>query len=638
MASNYLSNSFIYQHNKVPLSTKRSLSKPKSILFSNNHKHISSQTSPLCIICGGISMSSHTTSLKPKYLNYLPEISQFDILKQLQEDIKTQNLPQFNLSKEAEINTFRKKMITKIRNFKTNYKMNRESVYLSILLMDILIIKEKLTTYNKIEQFGIGCYLVSMKYYELIIVIPTIKEFERKFENENVYTCNYIRKLEVNVLKKLNYKINYISFFNVIQFFLMNGIVFNSDIITDTNYTSAYFLVHHICDIILDNGLNYFNYNQVSLACAIVALSREISEKEKWPSIFEELYHINESHFQNEFNFVKKVYSIKTQMVKINITKKKITRNTNYHVNNNLYKLKNKGFFHSNNSNTRIHSSQQPKKIINNSKTNSKSMDMTNVINSVRNISANKKINYSHVAGLRKTCSNENSRESNKEHRRFSNHMKNFFRIDSISSNRNNKIRISSAKKEIHYHHRLSSSIDKYSFNNNNIKEHFSMNSSHCTATETLNLNNMEKLYIKKTVSNNTEHKKINDYRSKIANNSKRVKKNNNNNHIPNPLNASQSFYKKINNENKSNNEIVNYQINNDNLCSNKKKDTLKKKFESFQEMTNNMLSFNSDKKTNNVKKQSFSKQKLAKRNRNNRGINEKQIRRIKKIISAQKK
>jgi hypothetical protein len=216
--------------------------------------------------------------------------------------------------------------------------------------------------------------------------------------------------------------------------------------------------------------------------------------------------------------------------------------------------------------------------------------------------------------------------------------MKNFFRIDSISSNRNNKIRISSAKKEIHYHHRLSSSIDKYSFNNNNIKEHFSMNSSHCTATETLNLNNMEKLYIKKTVSNNTNHKKINDYRSKIANNSKGVK-NNNNNYIPNPLNASQNFYKKINNENKSNNEIVNYQINNDNLCSNKKKDTLKKKFESFQEMTNNMLSFNSDKKTNNVKKQSsFSKQKLAKRNRNNRGINEKQIRRIKKIMSAQKK
>jgi hypothetical protein len=137
-------------------------------------------------------------------------------------------------------------------------------------------------------------------------------------------------------------------------------------------------------------------------------------------------------------------------------------------------------------------------------------------------------------------------------------------------------------------------------------------------------------------VSNNTNHKKINDYRSKIANNSKGVK--NNKNHIPNPLNASQSFYKKINNENKSNNEIVNYQINNDNLCSNKKKDTLKKKFESFQEMTNNMLSFNFDKKTNNVKKQSFSKQKLAKRNRNNRGINEKQIRRIKKIISAQKK
>ena len=717
MYSNYFSNSFIYQSSKVPLSTKRSFSKPKQSLFSNNyHTHISSQSTPFCKKCGSIFHISEyntktTTSLKPKYLNYKPEISQLETFKHLQKQIQLQTFPEFHLTNDKNINTIRKRMITRMRKYKDKSKMSRSSLYLGIFLMDILIIKDKAFSFHKIEPLAIGSYRISMKYIEMNITITSIKQFQLNFENASVYSCEQISKLEGNILKKLNYKLDYISFFHVIQLLLINGIVFNSDNISDKT-TSIYFLVHQICDIVLENGLHYLKYNPLLIACAIIALARKLSDQDKWPVIFNELYFVNESTFHNEYEFVYEIYMSKTQMVKVT-PKIKITRNAVYNTNNNLYKMKHNGFFNSNNCNVNMHNNQLLKKIFNNRKMFSKSMEMTHDLSSARNASTNQRSkskvdnnnnnNHSHT-GLRKTCSKDNSKESNHNkdnNRRLSDNFRHYIKIDNV--NRSNNIKVCSAKKE----EKQSSSVERYSYNirkikynnnthikstgsshshsragnnhyhsnnniyhfhmssnikdnkifyNNNInhindstsnngKEHFSsLNSSYCTATETVNgiANNSMKIYNKKSNSI-SNHKNIQDYRTKLISSSKRIKnKKSGVNNIPYPINFSQSFHKKTNNETHNNtNDILNHKTNHDNnIYSNDKKDVLKGKIDIIEEMAINKLQLISNKVKRITKKQtSLSTQRLAQiNNGNKKNINERKRRRIRDIFYPERK
>ena len=64
MLTSHLSNSFIYQSSKIPLSTKRSNSQIKQPLIATQHLHISSQYSPLCRQCGGIFFNSENKNQK----------------------------------------------------------------------------------------------------------------------------------------------------------------------------------------------------------------------------------------------------------------------------------------------------------------------------------------------------------------------------------------------------------------------------------------------------------------------------------------------------------------------------------------------------------------------------------------------
>ena len=660
MLTSHLSNSFIYQSSKIPLSTKRSNSQTKQPLIMIQHIHISSQYSPLCRQCGGIFFNSESKnqkiiSLKPKCLNYIPEISQFETLDQLKRQIYSQQLPEYVHNKDMDINALRKKMIVRIHNFKNKLKMNRSSMYLGILLMDILIAKEKAISFHKIEQFGMGAYILAMKYIELTITITSIKQFQFTFENASEYSCEHIRKMETNVLKKLNYKLNYISFFNVIQFFLMNGIVFTVDTITE-KYTSIYFLVEQICDIILENGLYYLNYNPILLACAIIALARQLSHHEKWPTIFNELYSVDELSFQNEFEFIYEIYMRKTQMVELN-QKNKITRNTTLNSKNNLYKMKDKGFFNSNNCNFH-NNSNFLKKIFDNRKLLSKSMDTTHNLSTARNASAKPKNknnlnnNYINHNGLRNTNSKEHIKD-NKHNRRLSDNIRQFINIDCISQS---NIRVNSVKKEpsrvekpsnlqkinkkINNHVKSTCNIHRHSragkndYNNNHIikenkqlynsnagKEYFSLNSSYCTATETIINYHSTKIQNKKSNSI-INHENIHDYKSKNTNDSTKIQnQKNGTNVISYPINVDQSFHKQLNNNNKNNHN--NNKINQDYIYLTNKKNDFKRKIDIIEEMTLNKLSFISNRGKKIYEKQnSFSTQKIIQIKGNNKYMN----------------
>ena len=168
----YLSNSFILQKSKSVSNAQRTISKSK--INPNTHSHSLSSTSPFCAFCGSLyyiteSSSLVTSSIKPSNLYYIQEISQSEILIQMLSSIHPQDTR--NIYPDGEIDSIRKKIVVRMRNYFQKFKMSISSLYLAIYVMDIILLKEKITSQHKIEQVAIGSVLIAMKYTELYMNI-----------------------------------------------------------------------------------------------------------------------------------------------------------------------------------------------------------------------------------------------------------------------------------------------------------------------------------------------------------------------------------------------------------------------------------------------------------------------------------
>lgn len=623
----YYSNSFILQKSKSVSNAQRTISKSKT--NPNNHSHSLSSTSPFCSLCGSLyfitdSSSLVTSSIKPPNLFYVQEISQSEILIQMLSSIQTQEIR--NIYSEGETDPIRKKIVIRMRNYFQKFKMSISSLYLAIYIMDIILLKEKITSQHKIEQVAIGSVLIAMKYTELYMNIVGIKQFQLSFEGASFYSCDQIRKFEIFCIKKINYQLNHVTFINIVQIFLTNGIILSTDINNNSKPNmSIYFLIYQICDMVIENGIDYIQYNPFLLGCAILSFSRHLSKFDKWPKPFTTIYKIKQESFAREFSFVNDVYMKKTQMVKVKI---KITRNASCNNRNNMNKLKNKGFFNSNNCNANYsNNSKLLKKIFNSRKIISRSMEMTRDISSIRYQSAN-------------SSNRNNNNKSNQK-----NSVNNINQINLVP--KNGKISISSVNVRLCQKGEISSSCD----NKKKIKRNkssksqtsekkkkpkaqskdrkdISINLSYRTITETCSFSKGKHNSLSK---NNRHH--IDEYKNKISNhniNSVDSGEKKKSKLVPNPYLFSQSFNSQQKTKDKKGKEM--------------KKNLLKRKsINIIEELTMNKLSLISKiplelKKIK--RKGSFSKQKGENENRSNEVNNygKMQRRRISEIFTGIKK
>lgn len=627
----YLSNSFILQKSKSVSNAQRTISKSK--INPNTHSHSLSSTSPFCAFCGSLyyiteSSSLVTSSIKPSNLYYIQEISQSEILIQMLSSIHPQDTR--NIYPDGEIDPIRKKIVVRMRNYFQKFKMSISSLYLAIYVMDIILLKEKITSQHKIEQVAIGSVLIAMKYTELYMNIVGIKQFQLSFEGASFYSCDQIRKFEIFCIKKINYQLNHVTFINIVQFFLTNGIILSTDINNNSKPNmSIYFLIYQICDMVIENGMEYIQYNPFLLGCAILSLSRNLSKFDKWPKPFSKIYQVKHESFAREFSFVNDVYIKKTQMVKVKI---KITRNASCNNSNNMNKLKNKGFFNSNNCNANYsNNSKFLKKIFNSRKIISRSMEMTRDISNIRYQSAN--------------SSNRNN-NNNKSNQKNSN---NINQINLVPNN--GKVAISSVNVRLCQKGDISSSCDnKKKIKRNNSsksqtsqkkkkpkaqskdRKNISINLSYRTITETCSFSKGKHNSLSK---NNGHH--IDEYKNKISNHnisSVDSGEKSKSKLVPNPYLFSQSFNNRENNQQQSKGK---------NGKEMKKNFLKRKSINIIEELTMNKLSLISKippelKKIK--RKSSFSKQKGQNENRSNEVSNygKKQRRRISEIFSGIKK
>ena len=305
--------------NKIPLekmnqNNHNSKQKQKSII--NLKCHVSSNNSPFCTICGSINYINKESnkiieSIKPHNYFYSPEFSITSLLKNLSNKTNFEYQEIFSEFKDKKLNSniisIRNKIIRKFIEYSKKILINKNTIYLSIILMDIIILRNNIKTKKKIEQIILGTYFLAVKFLDFAVNSFSIKEYQFTNEFAVLYSPEQIRKFEVNCLANIQYNLSITIFTNVLQIFLANGILLKNDIKmanSEQSMKNIYFLINKISENLICEDMGYIQYNQFKMACAILYLSRNMSKLEPWPKIFNELYNITFEDFSEEFNYV----------------------------------------------------------------------------------------------------------------------------------------------------------------------------------------------------------------------------------------------------------------------------------------------------------------------------------------------
>ena len=353
--------------------------KQKYKFLINSHHHKSSYSSPFCLICGSIFFkipdnNKTIESIKPHNYFYSPEFSIISTIKRIQKKTSYEYKHIFSQNKEKRIGlniiSIRNKIINKFIDYSKKIMIGKNTIYLTIILMDEIILKKNLTNAKKIEQISLGCYLLAVKFIDFAMNSFCISEYQYTNEIAVNYSIEQIRKFEVNCLKYVEYNLSITNFINVLQIFLTNGILLKNDIKminSEQSLKNIYFLINKISENLICEDIRYIQYNQYNMACAILFLSRHMSKLDPWPKIFTNLYNREFDDFSEEYDYVNNF--CENNILTSHLGNKKRQRNNSTCKNINMKRISfNSTFNNNNNSNNNkfvMHNGNNSSKVAN---------------------------------------------------------------------------------------------------------------------------------------------------------------------------------------------------------------------------------------------------------------------------------
>ena len=274
--------------------------------------------------------------------------SSLDLSKKYSSSINNNDI---DTNSNTNIFSSRKIILKKIRDFFLFYSIEYKIYFKSILLYDIISIEnENRKLLSSEEEIALGALILSIKFNYDENKMFSMKKF-LKLYGEQVYSLSEIIDIERKALLTINHFLNFTTPMCFLEFFLINGIIYNIDNLSKDNYSKIYVEIENILQKIMEESNNYLKYNFFHLACAIVAFCRENFNLEKWPKTLQKVFSVDFNLFQNEFKrfFIKKennnnkMYDNKTY----NYSNKK----NNINGNNNIFLLNFENLENDNNSN-----------------------------------------------------------------------------------------------------------------------------------------------------------------------------------------------------------------------------------------------------------------------------------------------
>ena len=340
-----------------------------------------------------------------------------------------------NLTSTVNIeNSTRKKLFKKIREFFISNIIEYRIYFKTILLFDIILIEnEKTKLLKSTEEIAIGALMLSVKFNYNENKMFSMKKF-LKFYDKQIHSLHDLIEIERKTLKAINYFLNYTTPRCFLEFFILNGIIYNVDNLNQNEYHKIYSKTENVLEKIMEESNNYLKFNFFYLTCSVVSYCRQSFRLEKWPFMLRRVFSIDFCFFQNEYNAffsfkererdkeIKAVNNMKNDYSSTTYnchTKKDIIINGN----NNIILLNLKSFNNSNsknNSNTKINNYKENEKNYKNNNFNIYKRNNFKTINHFNNNIINININNVSLNNIYNSKMNKNT-SSNRFHYNSSN-------------------------------------------------------------------------------------------------------------------------------------------------------------------------------------------------------------------------
>lgn len=218
-------------------------------------------------------------------------------------------------------------IVSQIKSFLQRFKYNNKILIQTVFIFDYLI--GKLGSKMSYEKIGLGSLLLGIKFNCVENMMIPMKKLYNIFGDLNhemsQINFNELRSIEIVCVQHINYYLTFMSPLNFVEILLVNGIILDNDILREGNNlaTSVYSLPMTILEKIIQESHDYTLYHPYHVACACVALSREIRNLEKWPAVLAKTY-IKFEEFAKCFASTKVAFSTPLQTP----TPKKIKNNS----------------------------------------------------------------------------------------------------------------------------------------------------------------------------------------------------------------------------------------------------------------------------------------------------------------------
>ena len=259
---------------------------------SHNPKYLSKINSSdlfvFCKNCGLIiykkSEKSYVYSIKPTTYQNKTEIDPLELYQVYV------NTPFTKIEQNSPYFLIREHGLSRLEKYRHIYNFSEETFYLAMTYMDIIFKKlgDKTVRGKDFELYTINSLLLAGKFYE-----KDIREYESPVEpfwelNHYRISEKDIKLNEIECLKILNYKLDHHSAYDLLKFFMYNGIVYRNDSYGVPNIIYNYSL--KIFRDIMNSNIT-LNYHPLPICFSIITLARK--------------------RFKLNTKYLKKIYSIK---------------------------------------------------------------------------------------------------------------------------------------------------------------------------------------------------------------------------------------------------------------------------------------------------------------------------------------
>ena len=345
-------------------------------------------------------------------------------------------------------NLTRKVILRQLREFFLYYNIEYKIYFKTIFLFDIISIENENKKFlESMEEIALGALILAIKFNYDENKMFSMKKFLQIFVDKN-YTLLEIIDIERRAIKTINYFLNFTTPMCFLEFFLINGIIYNVDYLNEAEYAKIYFEIENVLEKIMEESNIYLKYNFFYLACSVVSYCRNIFNLDKWPKMLKKVFSIDFYFFQTEYNY---------------FFNRKDINNENNNYNSNYNKTYSQRTYNSNSNNK--------KDIIINGNNNVVLLDLKNL--NLNNTSKNKRnrnyIYNSYKRNYNKTIDYYNNIINININNVSFNNIYNNNTINEAQNNSKEKYALNTDRKAKRFHYKIENSYIIY--NNNNSKK-----------------------------------------------------------------------------------------------------------------------------------------------------------------------